>query len=110
MNSEANSRHENKEGLLQTTSFLYQGAPEGHRCSHRYIWMLTQIAVQLGRKQVSGQHQANAHEHILTRPQTSATAAPQQINTTTTQVQDVHDKKARGPSRETQKQRLLREA
>lgn len=33
--------------------------------------------------------------------QTSATAAPQQINTTTTQVQDVHDKKARRPGRET---------
>lgn len=38
---------------------------------------------------------------------TSAAAAPQPINTTTTQVQDVHDKKARRPSRETQKQCIL---
>lgn len=50
---------------------------------------------------------ADTHDHILIQPQTLATAVPQQINTTTTQVQDVHDKTARGPSREIQKQYIL---
>lgn len=46
---------------------------------------------------------ADTCRNILTHPQTSATTAPQQINATTTQVQDVHDKKVMGPSREIQR-------
>lgn len=54
-----------------------------------------------------GEVRADTHEHILIHPQTLATAVPQQINTTTTQVQDVPDKTGEGPSRETQKQYIV---
>lgn len=50
---------------------------------------------------------AGTQEHILIHPQIFATTVPQQINTTTTQVQGVHDKKARRPSRKTQRRYIL---
>lgn len=49
----------------------------------------------------------DTHGHILFHPQSSATTVPGQINATTTQVQDVPDKKVRRPSREIQRYILL---
>lgn len=68
LNSEANSRHENKEGLLQSTSFLYQG-PGGPWRSP----VLTQIYLdahtdsgttgwKAGQRPTSGQH-PRTHSH-----------------------------------------------
>ena len=114
LNPEEDSRQENKEEFLHSTNVSWISTTCRALCqgpgSRWGSLVITQIAVQLGWKEVSGRSQGNTHEQILTRPQISATAAPQQINMTTTQVQEVHDKKARRPSKETQKQCILHKA
>lgn len=108
LDSESDSRYENNEEFLHSTNVSWIPATR---------WAPSQ---GLGRLRVPGAHtesgttelkvagqarvRADTQKHILIQPQTFATTVPQQINTTATQVQDEHDKKARGPSRDAQAQ------
>lgn len=107
----ADSRHENSEGFLHSSNVSWILPCAGH------------FARGWGRQRVPNAHtesstpglkaagqaerRADTHGHILIHPQTSATTVPRQINATTTQVQDVHDKKVRRPSTEIERYILL---
>lgn len=81
LNSEANSRHENKEGFfsLQVSFTRDRGPWRSPGTPHRYIWMLTQISGTTGRKAGQrGQHQANTHTDTfsLSPPDICSSSAP----------------------------------
>lgn len=105
-NSEADPARENKEGFLHSTNVSCIPTTDRATCQGQEVAVRLRVAgaheeVPLGWTEVSGSTEVNAHERTPNHPQTSARAAPQQINTTTAQAPDVHE--VRRPSREIQK-------